>query len=145
MSSIIPRLSTVLICISATFFASFFSNFHFLSQILISRFPFQIHDAVFSLLHLLFSFPSHSAACFVPPFPLSVWTLELKDTFLFLCFTSSFFLHQCTVVQNSQESRCKYWATDSSVYLFARTVCFARALCCACSLADSLTPELVRK
>ena len=43
----------------------------------------------------------------------------------------------CTMVENSQEYRLKYWATRSSVRLFARTAhSFARSL-------TSLTPSLV--
>jgi len=61
----------------------------------------------------------------------------------------------CTVGQNSQEYRLKYWATRSSVRSFARTAHslsllrparFARALRCAHSFArslTSLTPSLV--
>ena len=45
--------------------------------------------------------------------------------------------HRCTMVENSQEYRLKYWATPSSVRSFARTVhSFARSL-------TSLTPSLV--
>ena len=58
---------------------------------------------------------------------------------------------ESTVVQNSHELERKYWATPSSIHLFACTAyfftCFAllallersAALCCA----HSLTPELV--
>ena len=59
-----------------------------------------------------------------------------------ISFSFSSSLH-LTVGQNNQESRQKYWATRSSVRLFARTAhLFAcSALCCAaltCSLACSL-------
>ena len=59
------------------------------------------------------------------------------------------------MVRNSQEPRCNYWATRSSVYLFARTTylftCFAllallaRSPALICSLACSITPKLVGK
>ena len=45
--------------------------------------------------------------------------------------------HQCTVVQNSYESSCKYWATRSSVRLFART---AHSFACS-GLLTSLAPS----
>ena len=78
---------------------------------------------------------------------------------LSLSFASPLFPLQkssyCTVGQNNQEFRLKYWATRSSVRLFARTAHslsllrparFGRALRCAHSFArslTSLTPSLV--
>ena len=62
-----------------------------------------------------------------------------------------------TMVWNKQESRRKYWATRSTVRLFARTAhslsllrpaCFTRVLRCAhlfARLLTSLTPSLVGK
>ena len=71
---------------------------------------------------------------------------------LSLSFASPLFPLQksayCTVGQNNQEFRLKYWATRSSVRLFARTAHslnllrtarFARAFRCAHSFARSLT------
>ena len=52
------------------------------------------------------------------------------------------------MIQNNQETSCKYWATCSSIRLhrslirLLRPACFARALCCAHLLAHSLAHSM---
>ena len=40
----------------------------------------------------------------------------------------------CTVVQNSHESKCKYWVTRSSICLHRSLICLLRTACCARAL-----------